>query len=81
MSEIITFDSMADRLAYVRGKHTEIEPKEVIPKMQMQEADEIVKDEPVVEEPKEEPKPKKKTAAKKKTTKKKKGEDDAVQTD
>ena len=47
MSEIITFDNMADRLAYVRGKHTEIEPKEVIPKMQMQEADEIVKDEPV----------------------------------
>ena len=80
MSEVINFESMADRMAFLRGKHTEVKPKEVMPKMQMMEPDEIPA-EPVAEEPKEEPKPKKKSSAKKKTTKKKKEEEDAVQAD
>lgn len=32
MKKVIHFDNSADRLAFLRGEHTEIKPKEVKPK-------------------------------------------------
>lgn len=68
MSKVIHFNNTADRLAFLRGKHTEIKPKEVevrakSEKKDVQKADKAVKD----EESEKKPKKTKKKAKKEET--------------
>ena len=44
MKKVIHFDNTADRLAFIRGEHTEIKPVEVKPKKKEKKKDEVQAD-------------------------------------
>lgn len=44
MRQVIHFDNTIDRMNFLRGKHTEIEPKEVKPKKKAKKAKKEKKD-------------------------------------